>query len=244
MRIYFLAYLFLQCATMLSQESYEMKIFRNNGEIIHIPVNGTDSVKFIKSNIGDSIYKTINVGGEHCNYLFEDEKKDNSVHVEYEDGDDGRIYVYIKGYSDKSMLLWAFERNLANHLWQPMFIRENPLNSYNYVDPEGHTIISQGGTDWISPYIVKAVSDCNGDEIDKLYFTGGAHGYLGKGIGDDPNIAPTAFCMECKVFLDEKEIMGGVKWMEIVPKLNGLTIYRDVIPQKKMDQEDVLLRKL
>ena len=127
------------------------------------------------------------------------------VYMIRDDSTTNRTQVFIPHFTESSQLLWMFEQNLINNLMTPMGCREVPNGSLNYLD--GKSIISQGGTDWISPYVVFASNNEDGDfpKGTTSYFSGGCHGYKQLSTG----VTPSARCIDYKSYVDGKVIGKG-----------------------------------
>lgn len=152
-------------------------------------------------------------------------KMSQTLFLNYGKSSNNRIEVYIPGFTEDSQILWMFEQNLLNNLMTPMACKEIPNDSKNYLD--GTTIISQGGTDWISPYIVHAVNNADGDfpSTSTNYFTGGFHGYKQLSAG----VSATAKTISVSVYADGMKVNPGssiegktiqIQWENLVQASN------------------------
>ena len=68
------------------------------------------------------------------------------------------------------------------------------------------TEIQPIGTDWHAPFIVRAVNNADGDNINSGNFTGGNHEYTNTGNGGEPNARTTLL----KFFADGREVSNSV----------------------------------
>lgn len=141
----------------------------------------------------------------------------------------GNINVYINNYDESHDLAIRFKRKTGNNL--PDFyswdvcknISSNVLVDDDEVEKRS---ISQGDTDYLSPSVVYAINNVDGDYPDftsgKL--TGGWHMYDSKTSGD---YTATARNISFKVYCDGKEVVAGEKIrgddviVDIVNRLQG-----------------------
>jgi len=160
---------------------------------------------------------------------IESRKYCSLVHV-MKEANKSRTRVFMKDFTDTTQLMWMFERNLLNKLMTPAICMEIKNGAYDYEN--GRTIISQKGTDWISPYILYAVNDADGDfsKAEHSYFTGGFHGYANASSG----VSPTARCIEVKVYCDGKEIADN----EICDCKTVKLVWKNLIQASNTEKED------
>lgn len=86
------------------------------------------------------------------------------------------------------------------------------------------TVIQTIGTDWHSPFIVKAVNNIDGDMPTVSHFTGGNHEYTNTGSGG----TPTGRTTSVRVYADNSEVSDGsgackrieIKWTNYVQATN------------------------
>lgn len=73
----------------------------------------------------------------------------------------------------------------------------------NIADSEGSAVqLIKNGTDWHAPFIVKAINNIDGDDVDSAYFTGGNHQYNNQGSGS----TKTARSVSLRFFVDGREV--------------------------------------
>lgn len=125
----------------------------------------------------------------------------------------GDIIVFISKYDDTHDLAIKFKRKTGNNLpdFYQWYTCEN-ISENVIIDDSDVTkrYISQGETDYLSPSVVYAINNINGDYPDftsgKL--TGGWHMYNSKTSGD---YTATARNISFKVYCDGKEVNVGQK---------------------------------
>lgn len=141
----------------------------------------------------------------------------------------GNIIVFISNYDETHDLAIRFNRKTGNNLpdFYSFDVCENISNNV-LVDDENvkKRSISQGDTDYLSPSVVYAIDNIDGDYPDftsgKL--TGGVHMFNSKTSGD---YTPTARNILSKVYCDGKEVIVGEKIrgneviVDIVNRLQG-----------------------
>lgn len=141
----------------------------------------------------------------------------------------GDIIVFISKYDNTHDLAIKFKRKTGNNLpdFYSWYVCEN-ISENVLVDDENITkrTISQGDTDYLSPSVVYAINNIDGDYPDFISgkLTGGWHMYNSKTSG---NYTPTARNISFKVYCDGKEVLIGEKIrgddviVDIVNRLQG-----------------------
>lgn len=109
----------------------------------------------------------------------------------------------ITKYTKNTDLCVTFGKHGGNNLPDFMSLatinnsKEYPENNYNNCE-----VFLNITTDWHAPFMVKALSDIDGDQPTVSHFTGGNHNYSNTGtIG----YTPTAICDDLKYYVDNVE---------------------------------------
>jgi hypothetical protein len=108
----------------------------------------------------------------------------------------------ISKYNDTKDLGITFDHLGVNNIYQFKSFKTIP-NTSNQVSnsmSNGATILTSG-TDWWSPYVVKATANINGDLPASSDYTGGTHGYDGSGGG-----TPTGRTTGVTLFVDGRKV--------------------------------------
>lgn len=128
-------------------------------------------------------------------------------------------------YSATKKILIELKRKGGNDLFD--FYRFATFNRdiryENVTEKDLETIQTTPG-DWHSPFIVAAKENADGEQLDKVYFTGGNHQYNNEGYGS----TPTAESVFVKFFIETKEIISGtgyadkmtIRWENLVQGYN------------------------
>ena len=103
------------------------------------------------------------------------------------------IITIISKYSD-SVAIFEFGKRGPNN-----------LPDFRYITVDGR-IKYNNSTDWCGPYIVKAVNNGDGDDVNTHTFTGGNHNYDNTGA---MNSSATGRNLSLKYYADGKEITNG-----------------------------------
>lgn len=85
-------------------------------------------------------------------------------------------------------------------------------------------ILATNGTDWHAPFIVRAIENADGDDVENAYFTGGNHQYNNQGSGS----SATARSLSLRFFVDGREVVSEkgyankieVRWVNNVQGYN------------------------
>lgn len=114
---------------------------------------------------------------------------------------DGNNIKVAYAFNDKYIVVLLRPQG-GNNLFEFASFRE--LGKSDDIDELG-TIILSNNTDWHQPFIVAAVNNIDGDDVESHYFTGGNHQYNNTGSGS----TPTARCTGIKFYVDGEEKSAG-----------------------------------
>lgn len=112
---------------------------------------------------------------------------------------DGKIVVKTKYDADNDIEITLCKRGGNNLI---------DFDTIKTIDVDGNkTTILTNVSDWFMPYMVRAISNADGDLPDNWYshFCGGNHQYNNASSGS----TPTARCVIGKVLFDKKEVING-----------------------------------
>ena len=193
---------------------------------VNAKMSGTGSLsveKWVKNEqTSEEFYKRIDAIADSVDLMFRPHKYGIEIN-------ENSVMVFIKGYDDMHDAFYKFVPKSGNGLWDFYGMgkvvntdKDVRVSSPNSADI---TWLSVGDTDYISPSVVYAKTNADGDfpDTSTQKLTGGWHMYNNATSG---NYTPTARNVSFKVFCDGVQVINdGVRGndvrIEIVNRLQG-----------------------
>ena len=123
---------------------------------------------------------------------------------------DNKVYVVCSKVTSGADLLIIFEKKGVNNIFDFSRTYYN-VNTTDVVssdcnDSSSNRITIASDTDWISPYVVYADNNIDGDHPDAAYYTGGVHGYMSE---TGTALSTTGRTTNVSLFVDGVEMTNG-----------------------------------
>lgn len=172
-------------------------IFEKSVDLVTIK----DKVMLVYGDILPTVYSPFHAQNVQLEVNRSETKKKNKTKIKcYVDNDKKGICVVSK-YSNSNDIVYELRQKGGNNLFDfhKIGLVNNTRNDVEISDSIEYFLSNSG--DWHSPFIVSAVNNKNGDNINSHYFTGGNHQYNNEESGS----TATARCTNLHFYADNKE---------------------------------------
>ena len=193
------------------------KTSTSNGRFI-LPVDGYISLTLSRMNQYPTRFEVNAINGTSINYISKDNIQNLTQKLNNLDLDNQNL-IFVTKIGDKIIVNSKYDEDKdfqikfygvgINNLYQFGdfgIIKNNQNCVSDKIDKDVN--VQNNGTDWFSPYVLKAINNANGDYTgSSIPFTGGIHGYGGSTTG----ATPTAKTINLKVKVNGRYVTGNFK---------------------------------